>query len=455
MKKAKKLYVCQACGAQFPKWMGRCTECGEWDALTEEKPVVVSDNAKEKLAFGGKTILPQSINEVTLNSENRIQSGIEEFDRVLGGGLVLGSLVLIGGDPGIGKSTLMLQALQGLAQKGHTVLYVSGEESVSQLRMRSERLGALSANLLVLSEVDIDGIIQMVENQQPDVMVVDSIQTMFNREISSAPGTVSQVREATVKLMLLAKKTNLPTLLVGHVTKEGAIAGPRMLEHMVDTVLYFEGDRDHLFRVLRAVKNRFGSTNEIGVFEMKGVGLTEVPNPSAMFLSERSAAVPGSIVTASMEGTRPILAEVQALVATSTFGTPRRTVLGTDTNRVALLAAVVEKKLGLSLVGQDIFVNIAGGLRLNEPAVDLAVAMAIVSSYLNKELPQRCIIVGEVGLTGEIRAVPQLEQRLYEAAKMGFDMCLVPNTGLKAIQPPKGVKLLGVKNIEEATAILF
>lgn len=455
MKKAKKLYVCQACGAQFPKWMGRCTECGEWDVLTEETPVVAGDNTKDKLAFGGKTILPQPINEVTLNSENRIQSGIGEFDRVLGGGLVLGSLVLIGGDPGIGKSTLMLQALQGLAQKGHTVLYVSGEESVSQLRMRSERLGALSANLLVASEVDIDGIIQMAEVQKPDVIVVDSIQTMFNRELSSAPGTVSQVREATVKLMLLAKKTNLPTLLVGHVTKEGAIAGPRMLEHMVDTVLYFEGDRDHLFRVLRAVKNRFGSTNEIGVFEMKGAGLTEVPNPSAMFLSERSAAVPGSIVTASMEGTRPILAEVQALVATSTFGTPRRTVLGTDTNRVALLAAVVEKKLGLSLVGQDIFVNIAGGLRLNEPAVDLAVSMAIVSSYLNKELPQRCIIVGEVGLTGEIRAVPQLEQRLYEAAKMGFDMCLVPNTGLKAIQAPKGVKMLGIKNMEEATNILF
>lgn len=455
MKKAKKIYACQACGAQFPKWMGRCTECGEWDSLVEEKPVSATDNIKDKLAFGGKTIAPQPINEVELNRENRLSSGIEEFDRVLGGGLVLGSLVLIGGDPGIGKSTLMLQALQGLAQNGHKVLYVSGEESVSQLRMRSERLGALSPNLFVAAEVDIEAIIHTAEAQKPTVMVVDSVQTMFNRELSSAPGTVSQVRETTVKLMLLAKKTNLPILLVGHVTKDGAIAGPRLLEHMVDSVLYFEGDRDHLFRVLRAVKNRFGSTNEIGVFEMKGLGLAEVPNPSAMFLSERSAAVPGSIVTASMEGTRPILAEVQALVATSTFGTPRRTVLGTDTNRVALLAAVIEKKLGLSMIGQDIFINIAGGLRINEPAVDLAIAMAITSSFLNKELPQRCIIVGEVGLTGEIRAVPQLEQRLYEAAKMGFNMCLVPTTGLKSVQAPKGTKMLGIKNIEEAVNILF
>ncbi len=399
--------------------------------------------------------IPVPIDSIDLEYEHRLQTNITEFDRVLGGGLVAGTLVLIGGDPGIGKSTLMLQVLFGLAGLGHKVLYVSGEESVRQIRIRSKRLATVSSDMLVVSEVEVDAILAMIESTKPQVLVIDSIQTMFNADLSSAPGSVSQVREATVRLMMLAKKTGIPTLLVGHVTKDGAIAGPKLLEHMVDTVLYFEGDRNHVFRILRAVKNRFGSTNEIGVFEMKDKGLEEVANPSAVFLSERPADAPGSVVTASMEGTRPILVELQALASGTSFGTPRRTILGLDQNRVALLAAVMEKKLGMHLMGYDIFMNVAGGVKVSEPAVDLAVVSAIASSFLDKAMPENTVVLGEVGLTGEVRAIGQIDNRIAEIKKMGFTRCLVPDTNLKRIPKIDGIEITGVKTVGEAIEELF
>ncbi|MCK4988077.1 MAG: DNA repair protein RadA, partial [Desulfobacterales bacterium] len=377
------------------------------------------------------------------------------FDRVLGGGLVPGTLVLIGGDPGIGKSTLMLQVIYGLANQGHKVLYVSGEESNSQIRLRSQRLDTSSSELMVVSEVEIEPILAMIQSVQPRVLVIDSIQTMYNAELASAPGSVSQVRESTVRLMLMAKKSGIPTLLVGHVTKDGAIAGPKLLEHMVDTVLYFEGDRNHIFRILRAVKNRFGSTNEIGVFEMKDQGLDEVANPSAVFLSERPANAPGSAVTASMEGTRPILVELQALASSTSFGTPRRTILGLDPNRVALLAAVMEKQLGMHLMGYDIFMNVAGGVKVIEPAVDMAIVSAIASSFLDKPISDGTVVIGEVGLTGEVRAIGQVDNRVAEAKKMGFNRCLVPDGNLKRIPDIDGIEVAGIKTVSEAVEMLF
>jgi DNA repair protein RadA/Sms len=398
---------------------------------------------------------PVPIDHVDLQAEERCRTSLGEFDRVLGGGLVAGSIVLIGGDPGIGKSTLMLQALYGLANLHGKVLYVSGEESVRQIRLRSQRLDTVAANMLVASEIDVDAIVQMVTTHQPKVVVVDSIQTMFNSELTSAPGSVSQVRECTVRLMLMAKRSGIPVLLVGHVTKDGAIAGPRLLEHMVDTVLYFEGDRNHVYRVLRAVKNRFGSTNEIGVFEMRDRGLVEVANPSAVFLSERPGGVPGSSVTASMEGTRPILLELQALVSGTSHGTPRRTILGLDSHRVAMLVAVMEKKLGLHLIGQDVFMNVAGGVKVDEPAVDLAVVAAIASSFMDKAVPEDMLILGEVGLTGEVRAVSHVDIRSMEAAKMGFKRCLVPHSNARRMEAIPGIKTIGVRTVEEALENLF
>ena len=398
---------------------------------------------------------PVPIDTIDLEQENRLLTGIREFDRVLGGGLVHGTLVLVGGDPGIGKSTLMLQALYGLANQGHRVLYVSGEESNQQIRLRSQRLGTVSSKLMVVSEVEIDAILAMIPSVQPRVVVIDSIQTMYNGELTSAPGSVSQVRESTVRLMLVAKKTGIPIFLVGHVTKEGAIAGPKLLEHMVDTVLYFEGDRNHIFRILRAVKNRFGSTNEIGVFEMKDQGLDEVANPSAVFLSERPANAPGSAVTASMEGTRPILVELQALASGTSFGTPRRTILGLDSNRVALLAAVMEKQLGMHLMGYDIFMNVAGGVKVIEPAVDLAIVSAIASSFLDKPIANGTIVLGEVGLTGEVRAIAQVDTRVAEAGKMGFNRCVVPEGNFKRIRGIDGIKVAGIKSVSEAVDMLF
>jgi DNA repair protein RadA/Sms len=448
------VFVCQECGYQAPKWMGKCSDCGKWDTLVEQ--------IVEKSRQGGATARfsltqndPVPMNSIQLDDDYRMLTGINEFDRVLGGGLVYGSLVLIGGDPGIGKSTLMLQALNGLALSHHRVLYVSGEESVNQISLRSKRLGTSSSELYVVSEVELEAIFQMVDKLKPQVLVIDSIQTMFNADLTSPPGSVSQVREAAMRLMIMAKKSNIPTFLVGHVTKEGAIAGPRLLEHMVDTVLYFEGDRNHMFRILRAVKNRFGSTNEIGVFEMKERGLDEVPNPSALFLSEMPENASGSVVTASMEGTRTILVELQSLVAGTSFGTPRRTVLGLDHNRVALLAAVLEKKLGMHLMNHDIFMNVAGGVKIDEPAVDLAIAAGIASAFLDRPIPGESVIMGEIGLTGEIRAISHLETRVSEIIKMGFKRCIVPESNFKRMIIPDGIALIGVKTLGETMEYLF
>jgi DNA repair protein RadA/Sms len=434
--------------------MGRCPDCGTWDSIVEERAAVGS------FLNGGRALTkpqtaPVAIDSIELENESRLFTNIREFDRVLGGGLVPGTLVLIGGDPGIGKSTLMLQVLYGLANQGHKVLYVSGEESNRQIRLRSQRLDTSSSELMVVSEVEIEPILAMIQSVQPRVLVIDSIQTMYNAELTSAPGSVSQVRESTVRLMLMAKKTGIPTLLVGHVTKDGAIAGPKLLEHMVDTVLYFEGDRNHIFRILRAVKNRFGSTNEIGVFEMKDQGLDEVANPSAVFLSERPANAPGSAVTASMEGTRPILVELQALASSTSFGTPRRTILGLDPNRVALLAAVMEKQLGMHLMGYDIFMNVAGGVKVIEPAVDMAIVSAIASSFLDKPVSDGTVVIGEVGLTGEVRAIGQVDKRITEAKKMGFKRCLVPDSNLKRIPDIDGIEISGIKKVSEAVDTLF
>ncbi len=453
-KALKTVFTCQACGYQTPKWMGKCPDCGQWDALVEE--VATVRPGKDTRSGGTRASLePVPIDAVDLEDENRLLTGIGEFDRVLGGGLVSGSLVLIGGDPGIGKSTLMLQCLHRLAVNGRTVLYVSGEESIKQLKIRSNRLFKTTSDMLVVTEIEIDSILAMVDKVRPDVLVIDSIQTMYSSELTSAPGSVSQVRESAMRLMLMAKQKGLPTFLVGHVTKDGAIAGPRLLEHMVDTVLYFEGDRNHVYRILRAVKNRFGSTNEIGVFEMKDKGLDEVVNPSAVFLSERPEKAPGSVVTASMEGTRPILIELQALASSTSFGTPRRTILGLDGNRVALLVAVMEKKLGLHLMGHDIFMNVAGGVKVYEPAVDLGIISAIASSFLDRPIQTGTVVLGEVGLTGEVRAVGQIDVRVAETKKMGFSRCIVPRSCLKRMTPTDGMALVGVSTISEMVETLF
>jgi len=434
--------------------MGKCPDCGRWDTFVEETRASRSDHGTTHSLLSHQTE-PVPIDSIEFNDEYRLSTGIQEFDRVLGGGLVPGTLVLIGGDPGIGKSTLMLQALYGLANSGSKVLYVSGEESVRQIRIRSERLSAVSHDLMIVSEIDIESIISMVKSTRPDVLVIDSIQTMFSSDLTSAPGSVSQVRESAVRIMLMAKKTGIPTFLVGHVTKDGAIAGPRLLEHMVDTVPYFEGDRNHVFRILRTVKNRFGSTNEIGVFEMNERGLEEVANPSAVFLSERPENAPGSVVTASMEGTRPILVELQALAGSTNFGNPRRTILGLDNNRVALLVAVIEKKLGMHLMGHDIFMNVAGGVKVDEPAIDLAIVSAVTSSFLDKSIQDGTLVLGEVGLAGEVRAIGRVETRVAEAKKMGFKRCLVPDSNLKRMSGIKGIELVGIKRVSEAIEVLF
>ncbi|MCF8053068.1 MAG: DNA repair protein RadA [Desulfobacterales bacterium] len=453
-KAPKTIYTCQSCGYQSAKWMGRCPDCGKWDSLLEET-LSSASSAAARGAISADKSTPVPIDAVEADDEERRLTGIAELDRVLGGGLVAGTMILIGGDPGIGKSTLMLQALSGLAEDGRTALYVSGEESVRQLRIRSRRLSAMASSLYAVSEVDVSEILAMVDRLKPDVLVVDSIQTMFHPELTSAPGSVSQVRESAMRLMLMAKRSGIPTFLVGHVTKEGAIAGPRLLEHMVDTVLYFEGERSHVYRILRAVKNRFGSTNEIGVFEMKDTGLAEVANPSAAFLSERSAGTPGSVVIPSMEGTRPILVEIQALASSTSFGTPRRTILGLDGNRVALLVAVMEKKLGMHLLGHDIFMNVAGGVKVDEPAVDLGIVTAVASSFLDRPVAEGTVVFGEVGLTGEIRAVGQVETRVAEARKLGFKRCVVPESNLKRLPAMDGIERIGVRTVEEAVESLF
>jgi len=443
--KSKTFYTCQNCGYQSAKWLGKCPDCNSWNTLAEE--TTLKGGKAEDSAFPEST--PRSISEVTGEAEQRLSCGISELDRVLGGGLVPGSLVLIGGDPGIGKSTLLLQATNHLAKAFGEVLYVSGEESAQQVRMRGTRMGVNDARLFVLTETSLEKIIIHFHRLKPKALVIDSIQTMFTAALESAPGSVSQVRETAGRFMVLAKGSGIPVLLVGHVTKDGSIAGPRVLEHMVDTVLYFEGDAGHPFRILRAVKNRFGSTNEIGVFEMKEGGLCEVRNPSELFLSERPMGVSGSVVVAALEGSRPLLVELQALVCPSPLGMPRRTTIGVDHNRLALLVAVLEKKIGLNLAGQDIFLNVAGGAKLNEPAADLGMTVAVASSFLDKTIDPQTLLLGEVGLAGEVRGITQPEMRVKEAAKLGFSRCVLPSGNLKQVKI-KGMELTGVKSVEEA-----
>jgi DNA repair protein RadA/Sms len=447
----KTIYVCQTCGYQSRKWLGKCNECNTWGSLVEEVEIKKLSGKTQK----NQTNKPVSIDNVHIENDFRLKTQIDEFDRVLGGGLVPGSLILVGGDPGIGKSTLMLQALSGLAKANHKVLYISGEESIRQIKMRSDRLNTSHKNMWIVSETDLTAIHPMIDSVAPDVLVADSIQTLFSPDLTAAPGTISQVREAAMQIMQIAKKSHLPVLIVGHVTKEGAIAGPKLLEHMVDTVLSFEGDRNHVFRILRAVKNRFGSTNEIGVFEMKDAGLEEIKNPSAVFLSDRPENVPGSVVTASMEGTRPILVEIQALASRTVFGNPRRTVLGIDSNRVAVLVAVAEKKAGLNLMQHDIFVNVAGGVKIDEPAVDMGILTAIASSFLDQAVPNHTAVFGEVGLTGEIRPISHLELRVSETSKMGFQRCLIPFSNLKRMTQKPEIELIGIRDVQQAMLYLF
>jgi len=420
--------------------------------LSGEKP---KDSPTPGARFSRARTVAVPMGAIEFDEDPRIETGIQEFDRVLGGGIVPGTLVLIGGDPGVGKSTLMLQVLSRLAESGKKTLYVSGEESIRQLKMRGDRLSSGATSMLVAAETDLDSIISMAESEKPHAMVVDSIQTVYNPDIASTPGSVTQIREASIRLLNMAKQSGVPLFLVGHVTKIGAIAGPRIMEHMVDTVLYFEGDRSHVFRILRAVKNRFGSTNEIGVFEMKEKGLAEVPNPSEIFLAERSVNAPGSVVTASMEGTRPILIEVQGLASSSGLGTPRRTVLGLDPNRVALIAAVMEKRLGINLSGLDIFMNVAGGVKVVEPAADLAIAVALASSFLDMAVPEGTTVIGEIGLTGEIRAAGHVEARVKEAAKMGFTRCLLPQNSIKQVPDIPGLTIQGVTSLKQVVELLF
>ena len=449
MAKVKTLFFCQSCGFQSPKWLGKCPECGGWNNLVEE---VISPNESQyslvDLPF--EKSFPQALPEILLGGEARFVTTIGEFDRVLGGGVVPGSAILIGGDPGIGKSTLLLQSLNKLATSGKKVLYVSGEESVRQTKMRAERLGILNPNLFVQCENSLENILKGINDLKPTAVVIDSIQTIFITDLQSAPGTVSQVRESSGKLIFLAKKTGIPIFLVGHVTKEGAIAGPRVLEHMVDTVLYFEGDRGHPYRILRSVKNRFGSTNEIGVFEMKDSGLEEIHSPSEFFLAERPLNVSGSVVVACIEGSRPLLIELQALVSYTNFSVPRRTSLGVDYNRVSLLVAVLEKRGNLNFLNQDIFVNVAGGIKIDEPAVDLGVVLALASSFRNRPLDPKVVVFGEVGLTGEVRAISQAERRVKEAAKMGFSRCLLPKNNLNRLSIDSNIECIGVESIEKA-----
>lgn len=452
MAKYKSKYVCQECGYETPKWMGKCPGCNSWNTMVEEldeKPKAGTAGARHS-GFSSGSPKMASITTIVGEDEPRLDTNMSELNRVLGGGVVPGSLVLVGGDPGIGKSTLLLQTSQELASNGHTVLYISGEESAKQIKLRAERLGADNVQLYVLAETDLFLLEQQISQLNPAVVILDSIQTIFHPDVTSAPGSVAQVRECTAHLMRLAKTKDIAIMIVGHVTKQGAIAGPRLLEHMVDSVLYFEGERHNTYRILRAVKNRFGSTNEIGIFEMAEKGLAEVTNPSEMFLSERSLGVAGSTVVASMEGTRPVLVEMQALVTPTGFATPRRMATGVDHNRIAMIMAVLEKRVGLLLQNQDAYVNVAGGVRLDEPAIDLAVAVSLASSFRDKQTNPYDVVIGEVGLTGEVRGVSRIEQRVKEAQKLGFKRVIIPAKNSTGWEHPAGIEVVGVQTVSEA-----
>ena len=451
MAKIKTKYVCQSCGYESAKWMGRCPGCNEWNTLVEE--FVEEKKAKRGAAFvhsASRQLKPERLANVVSQEETRVHTNSREFDRVLGGGIVPGSLVLVGGDPGIGKSTILLQVSAHLAHSGRKVLYISGEESLKQTKLRAERLGLPTEDLFVLAETDMLMIERVIDEEQPGFVIIDSIQTVYMDEIQSAPGSVAQVRECTAALMKIAKTRGVAVFIVGHVTKQGSIAGPRLLEHMVDAVLYFEGERHHTFRILRAVKNRFGSTNEIGIFEMKEGGLEEVLNPSEIFLEERTAGVSGSTVVASMEGTRTVLVELQALISPTSFGNPRRMATGIDQNRVALLMAVLEKRSGLLLQTQDAYLKAAGGVKLDEPAIDLAICISIASSFRDRPTRPTDVCIGEVGLTGEVRRVSRIEQRVAEAAKLGFTRAIIPKNNLGGWTAPPGIEVVGVGTVDEA-----
>lgn len=454
MAKRKSVFVCQDCGYESNGWLGKCPACNNWNTFAEEIQDASVGSKNKNVLFDVK---PVNINDIEIDNEERYSTGIKEMDRVLGGGIVKGSLVLVGGDPGIGKSTLILQICDTV-RIDSKIIYISGEESIKQIKIRADRLGVRNPNLLMVSETNFKAIQVISERENPALIIVDSIQTMFNEELSSAPGSVSQVREITAGLMQIAKSSNIAVFIVGHVTKEGSLAGPRVLEHMVDTVLYFEGERHLSYRILRAVKNRFGSTNEIGIFEMKDVGLIEVENPSMLMISDRKESVPGSVVVSSLEGTRPMLIEIQALVCPTNFGMPRRMATGIDYNRITLLMAVLEKRVGMQLHNYDAYVNVVGGLKVDEPACDLGVVMAIASSFRNKPIDLSTVLIGEVGLTGEVRAINQIEKRIIEAARMGFKNCIVPAGNIKVLKQVKELKEINIKpveNVVEALGILL
>ena len=451
MAKGKKsVFFCQNCGHEENKWLGQCPMCKEWNSFVEEAVSVSKSNALRQV----KEAEVISLKHVETDREERIHTSIEELDRVLGGGIVPGSLILVGGDPGIGKSTLLLQVCQKLCEEKRQILYISGEESLKQIKLRANRMGEFTEDLWLLCETNLEIVKNVIEKRKPDVVIVDSIQTMYSEEVTSAPGSVSLVRESTNVFMQLAKGLGISIFIVGHVTKEGTVAGPRVLEHMVDTVLYFEGDRHASYRILRGVKNRFGSTNEIGVFEMRQNGLAEVQNASEFMLSGRPENASGSVVACSMEGTRPILLEIQALVCNSNFGMPRRTAAGTDYNRVNLLMAVLEKRAGIHLSNTDAYVNIAGGIKMNEPAIDLGIVMALVSSFKNRPVDEKTIVFGEVGLSGEVRAVSMPEQRVAEAKRLGFETVIMPEVSINMVKEMKGIKIVGVNTINDAIHLI-
>ena len=452
MKKTETIFVCQNCGHQSRKWLGKCPECGEWNSLVEER---AKDPKRARQGFRTREVEAIPYAEVESQDDVRITSGVTEFDRVLGGGIVPGTLVLIGGDPGIGKSTLLLQVADSLSSSGAVVLYVSGEESERQIKLRGERLKVQAKNLYLLPETMLENIFHEVDRLNPGAIVVDSIQTVYSAVIESAPGSVSQVREVANQFLMLAKNRNVPVFLIGHITKDGSIAGPKALEHIVDTVLYFEGERHHNHRIVRATKNRFGAANEVGVFEMTGAGLVPVTNPSQMFLQERPENVSGSVVNACMEGTRPLLVEIQALVSGSKYGTGRRMTQGVDQNRVSLLIAMLEKRVGLQMLGDDIFVNIAGGLDIDEPAVDLGVVAAIASSFKNTPIDPHTAVFGEIGLTGEVRGAMQAGARAREAQALGFKRIVMPGSNTTGLERLLGLKVVGVKSVDEALEELF